>query len=129
MSADEVARRQLQERLLDDVELPSEAAREAMFERTFASPPDAGQDLLPPDGFFDPAADDLVHGVSEADGDSGADDPFTDDGVAEQGEEHGALDLDPDAAYPATAALDHADDGDHGDHRNVGSTDHPATDW
>lgn len=53
MSADELVRTQLRELLLDGVALPPEVDTELMFETTFASEPDAGADLLPPDGLLD----------------------------------------------------------------------------
>lgn len=136
MSGDDVARRLLQERLLDDVELPSDAVREAMFERTFASPPDAGQDLLTPEGFFDPVPDDPGADGFDGDGNAGAGAPFADDGGLEPGEQ-GGLELAPDSGDGSDHGRDHGsdqggdggDDGDHGDHADGPGTDHPATDW
>jgi hypothetical protein len=121
MSGDEGARRQLQERLLDDVGLPPDAVREAMFERTFASPPGAGQELLPPEGFADAGPDDPVDdGFDLPDPDGN--DPFADDGGPEPGEE---VDAGPDA-HPGDAVPDVDADPDPGD----GSPgDHPAADW
>lgn len=79
MNGDETARTRLQELLLDDVAPPSELDRESMFERTFASEPGAGADLLTPDGLFDPAAD-PPPGMPDG-GDLPGDD-VTDDGYA-----------------------------------------------
>lgn len=57
MNGDEATRAQLRELLFDGVPLPSDAAREAMLQRTFAAEPGAGAELLPPAGLFDPAPD------------------------------------------------------------------------
>lgn len=128
MSGDEVARRQLQERLLDDVELPSDVDREAMFERTFASPPGAGQDLLPPDGFFDPTPDDEGP-ESDVEG------LFADDGEGEPADADVDLDVDLGLdlgldADPAPDQLDTAPDADeHGPRDDLPSGDDPSTDW
>lgn len=74
MNADEETRLELRKLLLDDVALPSEAVREAMFERTFASEPGAGQDLLPPEGLFDPEPDDPTGSGAGPAGEPRADD-------------------------------------------------------
>lgn len=86
MSGDEMLRTQLRELLLDDVHLPPAEARELMFERTFASDPDAGADLLPPDGLLDPPPDDLGDSL---DGNDFPDDGFPDGDVGEVGFDHG----------------------------------------
>jgi hypothetical protein len=116
MSGDEGARRQLQERLLDGVELPPDAVREAMFERTFASPPGAGQELLPPEGFADAGPDEAVEDAFDLP-DRDGDDAFDDGGPWE------AVGPEPDA-HPGDAVPDvGADPGD-------GSPDdHSAADW
>lgn len=132
MSADEEARRQLQEMLLDDVEPLPEAVREAMFARTFASPPGAGQDLLPPDGLFDPAPEDAPEEVSGdvtggTDG-AAADGTDGDDGIEPAGDGVAVDELAGDD--PSRYGDPHAEDpaaGDEGDH-DAGPGD-PAAGW
>lgn len=120
MSGDEVARRQLQEQLLDDVELPSDMDREAMFERTFASPPGAGSDLVPADGLFDPAPD-----TPDDEGPEGAESDVEDLFATDDEAEPTDLELGP------TPEQDdpHSETPDPEQHDDGAQADDPTTDW
>ncbi|HVL83790.1 MAG TPA: hypothetical protein VM367_05785 [Pseudonocardia sp.] len=133
MNADETDRTQLREMLLDDVALPSATVREMMFERTFASPPGAGQELLPPDGLFDLSPDEVTDddlwdgdggdrpgGVAGNDGTAVHDDPFAHDAGPAPDDQPGLTQPDPDPGEPA--GHDQGDDGDT-------SSGDPITDW
>ncbi|GAA4547659.1 hypothetical protein [Pseudonocardia xishanensis] len=128
MSSDEVARRQLQERLLDDVELPTDVDREAMFERTFASPPDAGQDLIPSDGFFDAARDAADGEEPTSGGESDGQDLFADDGDPEPADSEPA-DLEPAPGPEPLDAEPDDHDHDHEPHDDTPPADDSTTDW
>lgn len=83
MNGDEAARTQLREMLLDDVPLPDEAVREAMFARTFAAEPGAGADLLPPDDLFDSDGFDPDVAADPGPSDAGGAVAFEDDSAFE----------------------------------------------
>ncbi len=110
MNADDPARTELAELLLDDVQMPPDAARDAMFERTFAAEPGAGVELLPSAAVFDPASD---HAADPGPGtsDEEPEDADSEIGDAEGGDAEGG-DADTGDADTGDADTGDADSGD-----------------